>query len=695
MSSRRLPASRRVAEGLGKNNRAVAFRTGVRENRTLLAQAVAGRWPRALGAAVLAGAASPAWTQAGPDNVAEMETVVVTASGFEQNVVDAPASISVIPREKLEQGMYRDLNDALRDIPGVIITSNSDNNGRGDISLRGMGSAYTLILVDGKRTNTKETQTNGSTGTDQGWVPPLEAIERIEVVRGPMSSLYGSDAMGGVVNIITRKVAKQWTGSVRAETTMQQHSDSGDEHSTNFYLSGPIKTDLLGLSIYGTYAHRDEDRIYEGYNKGRTHGATVKLALTPTRDHDIVLEGEKYKQRYESRVNRTIENVPDSRGNLPEDLVSYYDRERFAITHNGRWTPKLLTDTYVQREDTKNIRREMTIKNTVANTSLTYLFDRHTVVAGAYYEENKLSDNTGNTISDRSNADRWKYAFFAEDEWRVTDSFALTGGLRYDKVQEAGDHWSPRIYGVYHLTDNWSLKGGVSTGFKAPNIRQMISDWGQTSRGGNMYGNPNLKPEKSLSKEIGILYNADSGLSASLMLFDNAFKDKITRVPCPACGPANAWGRVPTTYENVDEAVTRGVEAALSVPVTAALDVNASYTYTYSKQKTGEYAGNPLNQLPKHLFTLGTNWRVTGQFTTWTRLQFRGKESDPTAGPSSSTIVSPSYTLFDLGGSYKFNRTVTLHAGIYNLFDKRIDVDRGYGFVEDGRRFWLGVDVKF
>src|SRR5690606_17981569 len=210
------------------------------------------------------------------------------------------ASISVIPREKLEQGTYRDLNDALRDIPGVIVTGNRDNNGRGDISLRGMGAAYTLILVDGKRTSTRETQTNGSTGTDQSWVPPLEAIERIEVVRGPMSSLYGSDAMGGVVNIITRKVAKQWTGAVRAETTLQQHSDSGNEHSSNFYLSGPIKTDLLGLSIYGTYAHRDEDRIYEGYNKGRTHGATVKLALTPTRDHDIVLEGEKYKQRYES-----------------------------------------------------------------------------------------------------------------------------------------------------------------------------------------------------------------------------------------------------------------------------------------------------------------------------------------------------------------------------------------------------------
>src|SRR5690606_10683579 len=108
-----------------------------------------------------------------------LDTVVVTASGHEQQVVDAPASISVVTREELEKGSYRDLTDALRSVPGVVTTP-SDNNTR-DISLRGMGAAYTLILVDGKRQSTRETQTNGSTGTDQSWVPPLEAIERIEV----------------------------------------------------------------------------------------------------------------------------------------------------------------------------------------------------------------------------------------------------------------------------------------------------------------------------------------------------------------------------------------------------------------------------------------------------------------------------------------------------------------------------------
>lgn len=647
--------------------------------------------PNALAVAVLATFSAGASAQAASDGVAVLKEVVVTASGFEQNVVDAPASISVIPREKLEQGSYKDLNDALRDVPGLIITSNGDNNGRGDISLRGMGSAYTLILVDGKRTNTKETQNNGSTGTDQSWAPPLSAIERIEVVRGPMSSLYGSDAMGGVVNIITRKVAEEWTGAVRAETIIQQHSRSGDSHQGNVYLSGPLKENLLGISVYGSYSHRDEDHTYEGYNKARNMGGTVKFALTPTIDHDIVLEGESYKQRFESRVGMT----QDPTGSNAADSLRRFERERYALSHTGRWTQNTMTDSYVQQEETKNLSRDMTIKNTILSSNLTHIFDNHTAVFGAYYEKNALHDTTSNSISDLSKADRWQYAFFAEDEWRMTDDFALTMGLRWDKEKTAGDNWSPRIYGVYHLSSNWTVKGGVTTGFKAPSIRQTIGDWGNSSRGGDRYGNPNLKPEKSLTKEIGLLYTGDTGVEASVTLFDNKFSDKITRVSCPECGPKNSSGRVPTTFENVDDAVTRGVEASFSAPVTQTLSVNSSYTYTYSKQKSGEYAGKPLNQLPKHMFNVGADWNPTEEINTWARLHFRGKESDATSTPSSGgAFIAPSYTMVDLGGSYKFSKNVTMHAGIYNVFDKEITYD-DFEFVEDGRRLWLGMDIRF
>src|SRR5690625_4414446 len=132
--------------------------------------------------------------------VTRLDTIVVTASGFEQLVEDAPASISVIPREELEKKAYRDVTDALRDVPGVLITGGGSAS---DISVRGMAPAYTMILIDGKRQNSRETRPNADgPGIEQGWLPPVQAIERIEVIRGPMSSLYGSDAVGGVINII-------------------------------------------------------------------------------------------------------------------------------------------------------------------------------------------------------------------------------------------------------------------------------------------------------------------------------------------------------------------------------------------------------------------------------------------------------------------------------------------------------------
>lgn len=637
------------------------------------------RLPLAIALASIAGAVAAA------EDVKTLDTVVVTASGFEQNIVDAPASITVVPREKLEQGSYKDLHDALRDVPGVILAP-SDNNSR-DISLRGMGAQYTLILVDGKRMSTRETQTNGSTGTDQSWVPPLEAIERIEVVRGPMSSLYGSDAIGGVVNIITRKVAKEWTGNVRLETIIQQHDRSGDSHQGNFYLSGPVKEDLLGVTVFGTYNHRDEDHFYQGYNRYKNRALTARFALTPNANHDIVLEAGAGRQNYASRPDMTLDASEDA-------SFREFERESYSVTHNGRWGNGLLSETYVQREETKNLARDMTITNTMARTAWNKEFGSHYATAGFYYELNELTDTTTNTISDRSDVNRWQYAFFAEDEWQITDSFALTAGLRMDKEKTAGVHWSPRVYGVWKLNDNWTVKGGVSTGFRAPSMRQTIPDWGATSRGGNMYGNPDLQPEKSLTKELGVIYQADSGLEAGVTIFHNKFEDKITRVSCPECGPANRFGRVPTTYVNVDNAITRGLEASLTAPLTSTLTTTASYTYTYSEQKSGDYAGQPLTQLPKHMFNWSMNWQPNDQLNGWTRLSFRGKESDPTGGASASTSIAPSVTMFDVGASYKLNKTLTMHAGVYNVFDKYVAYD-DYGYVEDGRRLWLGLDIKF
>lgn len=642
----------------------------------------AGQWILLAGAGLGVGATGAQAQQAA---VATMDTVVVTASGFEQDIREAPASISVVTRKELERGAYRDLTDALRDVPGVITTP-SDNN-TSDISLRGMSANYTLILVDGKRIATRETQTNGSTGTDQSWIPPLSAIERIEVVRGPMSSLYGSDAIGGVINVITRKIPKEWMGTVRMDGTVQENRDSGDIFNSTFYLAGPVKDDLVGLSIQGVYNHRSEDEILQGYNRHQNQAVSAKLALTPNANHTFTLEGGLSRQNYRSSPGKTLEST--------EELSDRdFHRDYFALTHEGKWGIGSST-TNAQYDEVKNVARDMTIRSSELDSKIVMpLGSRHLTTLGVYLNNQKLNDTTTNTISDLSTVDRTQYALYGENEWMMTDDFSLTAGVRYDHDSKAGGNWSPRLYGVWNLSANWTVKGGVSTGFRAPSMRQTIPDWGATSRGGNMYGNPDLKPEKSLTKELGVIYSTPDGLMTSLTVFHNSFTDKITRVACPTCGPANRWGRSPTTYVNVDDAITKGVEWSLGSPLTDTLDITASYTYTKSEQKSGAYAGSPLNQLPEHMFHTGLNWAPNEAFDGWLKVSYRGKESDPTTGPSSSSTIAPSSTFVDLGGSYRASKAMTFYAGVYNVFDKTVRYD-DYGYVEDGRRYWLGMQYEF
>lgn len=630
------------------------------------------------------GLSTTAWSQSTETNVGEtsLNKIVVTASGHEQEIKDAPASISVITREDIEDKGYTNINDALKDVPGVIVDG-------GDITIRGMGAGYTLILIDGKRQSSRETRPNSDgPNVESNWTPPLAAIERIEVIRGPMSSLYGSDAMGGVINVITRKVPKKWTGEIRTEASIQTHDQFGDNYNHSFYLAGPIKSDLLGLQLYGKYNKRMEDKVLNGNNGRENTDINAKLALTPNKNHDIELLVSRDRQNNETSEGKTL-----AAGTA--DANQNYRESKTALSHTGRWGWGV-SDSFVQIEEAKNLTRNMKWKELNAQSSWTIPYANHVTTLGAVYTNQKLNDHQGGQIP-ILDLDRYQWAVFAEDEWRITKRFALTGGLRYDNNEKFGDHYSPRIYGVWHVDDAWTVKGGVSTGFKVPGIRYASSGIVQTSRGGNIWGNPDLKPEKSVSEEIGVLYDNSNGFNASATIFNNQFKDKLNRITCTtgACATQlNAWGRVGTTQVNVDKAITRGIELSTKWALTTAVSMTASYTYTKSEQKSGQYKGLPLTQLPKHLLALSGDWRVTDKIKTWAKVTYRGEESQPTSTPSSSTIIAPSYTVMDLGGSYKFNKSLTAYAGIYNLFDKEITYD-DYGYYEDGRRFWVGLGMQF
>ena len=643
------------------------------------------------GAAALL-AAGPVLAETGDSH--ELGQVTVTASGHAQQLEDAPASISVITREQIEQRYYQDATDALRDIPGVIITGGGPGDRGNDIVIRGMPSQYTLILVDGKPVSTRETRPNGSAGFEQDWLPPLQAIERIEVVRGPMSTLYGSDAIGGVVNVITRKVAEEWGGAVQLDTIIQDDSRSGDIQQGNFSLSGPLLADTLGLQVYGRASSRQEDRFVDGFEEKNLRNLNARLSFTPTDNQDFTLEAGKTKQDRRSLIGYSAP-ATGCRGGCT-DSDNEFTRETLALTHTGRWDFGT-TDSYLQREEAENLTREMKITNTSAKSALVMPLGDHLLTVGANFEKEELSDDTSNRISDRTEVDASKWALFAEDEWMLPGNVSITGGLRLDDDENFGSHVSPRLYGVWGMAPRWTLKGGVSTGFRSPALRELTADWGQVSRGGNIYGNPDLEPETSVNKELGLYFNAGRDLQANVTVFHNDFKDKITRVACPISictdGP-NQFGSDPTYRVNVDEAVTQGVEAAVSTTLARTLDLTLSYTYTDSEQKSGEYKGQPLNQIPKHLASLQADWRVTARLAPWLAVRYRGEESQPVTGPSSSSIVAPSNTLVDAGLAFKLTPQATLNTGVYNVADKEIFQDE-YGYVEDGRRYWLGMRVSF
>ncbi|WP_404837295.1 ligand-gated channel protein [Aeromonas media] len=634
---------------------------------------------------------------AGQAHASQNEVMVITASGFQQKIEDSAASISVVTREQLEKRAYRDVTDALKDVPGVVITGGGSSS---DISIRGMGAKYTLMLVDGKRVDSRGTRPNSDgPGIEQGWLPPLQAIERIEVVRGPMSSRYGSDAMGGVINVITRKSTSMtaWQGSLHADSTFQENKASGDLFQTDAYTAGALVDGLLGMRLNGQLSYRGEDQFENGFAEQEMRSGTAVFSLTPDEHNSVDFEVSRSLQDR----NRTPGESISARA---KPNLSTYERTNYAITHDGRYDFGSSTS-YLQREESTNPGRQMKMINTIADTHTQIILGDHYLSVGGQYRYEDLQDQ-GNQLNVANRADqltRWSWALFVEDEWALTDSVALTGGVRMDRDQNYGSHWSPRLYGVWHPAEFWTLKGGVSTGYRSPDLRMSAANWGQATGGGTqdgmLVGSPALQPEKSVSEEIALLWDGRQGLNAGLTLFNTDFKDKIaetrrcTSKQDPACTLNGHTYDFISDRINVDEANMRGVEGTANWAINPQWSLASSYTFTQSEQKSGPMAGLALNQMPRHMFNTTVDWQTSEAVGLWSRVNFRSKTSDYLSRVKMAE-GTPSYTFFDTGLVYKANQALSVTAGIYNLLDKRVDY-ASYGTVLDGRRYNLGLTYQF
>ncbi|PQQ27666.1 ligand-gated channel protein [Photorhabdus hindustanensis] len=623
--------------------------------------------------------------------------IVTTAAGFQQKIEDAPASISVVSREQLETKAYRDVTDALKDVPGVVVTGGGSYS---DISIRGMTSQYTMILIDGKRVDTRGTRPNSdNSGIEQGWLPPLAAIERIEVVRGPMSSLYGSDAMGGVINVITRKVQKEWRTNFRTDTTLTESKDSGNSYQSSVYTAGPVVDGLLGLKVNGLYSHRNEDKFIDGFSEQEMRNGSATLSLTPDDKNTFDFEAGRYEQKRNAIKGKSSRY----------DSKSDYDRNNYSITHNGIYDFGTMTS-YIQHDDSRNPGRDMRYRDTVFNNQTVFqLLDDHTVSIGGQYRYENLhgGDNRLAYTNGLDKLTRWSWALFAEDEWQMTNDFSLTGGIRMDKDENFGSHWTPRLYGVWHVDEQWIIKGGVSTGYRSPDLRYISADWGQQTGGrgggnGIILGNPNLKPEKSVNEEISVIWNNRDNFNVGLTVFNTDFKDKITEVTACSRGSSKPCtvGTDPHRYTfiseriNVQKANIRGVEATMNWDIVEDWSLAANYTYTDSEQKSGKNKGKPLNKMPKHMVNATLNWQALPEIQTWTRVNFRGKTSDYLDRGERMSEGTPSYAFVDIGAVYNLTKDLRVLGGVYNVFDKRVNSEN-YGAQLDGRRYNIGINYDF
>lgn len=647
------------------------------------------------------------------------DAIVVTATGFEQQIAQAPASISVISREELENRPYVSLEDAVRNIEGVSV--NGENNAK-DIVIRGMPGEYTLLMVDGRRQTTRETMNRGTGGVQPHLIPPLPAIERIEVIRGPMSSLYGSDAMGGVVNVITRKVPERLSGTVSVGGIAHEDTNYGNSTLYNFWVGAPMLDGKLGVQLYGGINNRAEDDIYfaapmvSGSNRLRDSNLNAKLSYVINDDHSLTFAGGYNYLAYRDTPGKSNVTAYDEQ----------HEREYYSLSYEGDWSfANTRLSVYREDEKLKNYTNSALVSdpkltNTTVDAIMNVPLGAHNVTLGGQYIHTRVKDIASqDSVSGYPNVNRVtreSWAVFGEGQLRPLENLTITGGGRLDHNSQFGSHFTPRIYANYTIIPGLTLRGGYAEGFRAPTIRQSTAGYCMSSGGsflprGPLCGNPDLDPETSKTKEVGLRYDGAGALSFGVTLYHTNFKNKVVSYMTDELDPINP-ARPIYVYDNIDRVVIRGVETSASIPLLPELLLTANYTYTDSKRRGGgepafdgtSLDGVPLDKTPEHMANARLSWDVTPQINLYGAAYYTGKQYySGFRNGATNTRTREASTTFDFGASFKVNENFTLRAAVLNLTDKIVPVDNrtrnggldGNWMVDEGRRFWGTATLSF
>ncbi|MBA1195236.1 TonB-dependent siderophore receptor [Pseudomonas entomophila] len=674
------------------------------------------------------------------DSALVIESTRVTA---EQEARQALGSSIITAEDIKRRPPANDLSDIIRREPGVNLSGNSASGARGNnrqIDLRGMGPENTLILIDGKPSSARNAVRYGWNGDrdtrgETNWVP-AEAVERIEILRGPAAARYGSGAMGGVVNIITKRPTQELKGNVSLFTVLPEDSAEGASRRANFNLSGGL-TDDLSFRLYGGLAKTDADDLdinaehassaLAGGREGvRNKDINGLLSWKLNDEHRLELSS-GYSRQGNLYAGDTMNS--NAGGNL--DLISslygketnIMQRSTYDLTHLGdfAWgsTRTSLSYEYVRNwrlneglaggpegaindsgADMSRLRN--TRLSSEVNLPLTLGNTDHVLTLGGEYLYEVLNDqgsfraqsfdptgNPGDVIPgfDRSDTkmSAKSYALFAEDNIVIGDT-TITPGLRLDHHEAFGDNLSPSLNLSHKLTDELTVKGGIARAYKTPNLYQYNPNYllysrgngcsvQQTNNGGcYLQGNANLDPETSVNKEIGLLYDRGTWRT-SATYFRNDYKNKIiggTDVVTDVNG-----GRRVTQWENAGKALVEGVEGNFFIELTPSLDWNTNLTWMLNNDNRD--TGEPLSVVPEYTVNTTLDWRATEQLSFQLAGTYYGKQKSPTYNYRTQESYDEqaqqdveAYGLVDVSAGYKFNEHYDVRLGVNNVFDKQI-----------------------
>ena len=638
---------------------------------------------------------------AGAADPSTLQTVVVSATRSERAIEESTVPISVVSRSEIERTRARTLKQALENVPGLQLREVHGKSGF-ELSLQGLGGDQVLVLIDGLPI----TASTGST-VDLGQYLVGE-VERVEVVKGASSAQYGSSAMGGVVNVITRRIQPGFGATLELDAgSYGRQNDSGRRASANqkharFGLSGggeawrlALSGDVLDDAGFGL---RPELWTRQGDASERVQ-LTGRAEWLPRAGKRFWLEAGRYSeddvQRYEYFVPSKY--VPQRKS---EDIT----RGRVVLGSQWRLDGGARLQAKAVREHYDSETRELSNgfqiarRNSAQQTQhlSTQLelpaWGRQVWMLGADWHRETLRQTTnGNSeLQFNGRAQRDSRELFLQNDIFLNDDWELLLGVRGQHDSDFGGQAVPKVSlrGTLLERGDWRgvLRASAGAGYRVPNLKERHYLFDHSSLGYIVIGNPNLRPESSTSLQLGGTLSLGSRWSLDGNLFHNRVKDLIQT---DLGNATSVQGVTAYTYANVARARTAGLEAQLRWQATPALALQAGYTRTHTRDLDG---GGELTRRPRDMARLGVDWKLQQGTTFTARARYQSDE----LADSASGQRSPAWSVLDLGLGHGLGGGWTVFAGINNAFNRQRDFASASDFGPIAGRFvYVGAKWAF